>query len=201
MSDESQISDDQIVLAYAHVKYTGLRRSRSLADLNLLFTCVGRDGVSCVIWSHLNCDMALIQHFAEYVLVFFKLSLNSTYKSAVIGNVDICDTFVHTYDLWFGIMLNKPLAKSTIVKKQCWCNISDNYSIMFPDCPNHIRVEISPNITTAVIDKLWLTSIISGVSIKEVEYYWWLIHETNSPLYMFSVRFDVVFYSKNRTLK
>ena len=64
---------------------------------------------------------------------------------------------------------------------------------MFPDCPKHIQLELSQNITTVVIDTLQLTSVISGVSIEDVEYYWWLIHEINSPLYTFSVMVDIAF--------
>ena len=32
-----------------------------------------------------------------------------------------------------------------------------------------------------------LRCVLSGASSNEVEYYWWLIAETNSPIYIYSV--------------
>ena len=81
----------------------------------------------------------------------------------------------------------------TINVEHSW-NISSNLSLhviypsIFLACPDHIHVEIDQDISKGGVDKLRLTSTLSGVSIQEVEYYWWLIHEINSPLYTFSVR-------------
>ena len=32
-----------------------------------------------------------------------------------------------------------------------------------------------------------LTCVVSGLSMEDVKFYWWLIHDSNTPLYTFSV--------------
>ena len=60
--------------------------------------------------------------------------------------------------------------------------------ILFTACPDHIHVSVSLNKSSLHEDTVRLTSTLSGVSLGEVEYYWWLIHEINSPLYTYSVK-------------
>ena len=60
--------------------------------------------------------------------------------------------------------------------------------ISFTACPDHIHLSVSLHKPSLRDDTVRLTSTLSGVSLDEVEYYWWLIHEINSPLYTYSVK-------------
>ena len=60
-------------------------------------------------------------------------------------------------------------------------------SPFFTVCPDHIHVTIDGNRNYPDQDQVYLTSTLSGVNLDDMEYYWWLIHETNSPLYTYSV--------------
>ena len=59
--------------------------------------------------------------------------------------------------------------------------------IFFTACPDHIHVTIDISRKYSDQHEVYLTSILSGVNQDDMEYYWWLIHETNSPLYTYSV--------------
>ena len=59
--------------------------------------------------------------------------------------------------------------------------------VPFSACPDHILTNLSQEIVGP--NELHLTAVISGIEHDEVEYYWWLVHEINTPLYTFSVIF------------
>ena len=64
------------------------------------------------------------------------------------------------------------------------------FMFFFIDCPDFIDVTIHHKImkNAKPSDKeINLTCIGSGISRDQLEYYWWLIHEINSPIYTYSV--------------
>ena len=60
--------------------------------------------------------------------------------------------------------------------------------ILSTACPDNIHVSVSLDKSSLHEDTVRLTSTLSGIYLDEVEYYRWLIHEINSPLYTYSVK-------------
>ena len=60
--------------------------------------------------------------------------------------------------------------------------------ILTPGCPAEVNVALHQvSAVTRPNGDVILKCDLSGVTIKEVEFYWWLMDETNSPIFIFSV--------------
>ena len=60
--------------------------------------------------------------------------------------------------------------------------------ILTPGCPAEVKVALQQVSTvTRPKGEAILQCDLSSVAIKEVEFYWWLIDETNIPIFTFSV--------------
>ena len=62
-------------------------------------------------------------------------------------------------------------------------------------CPSPMNISlIQEDLAVRPTDEVVLTCTLSGVPSTQVQFYWWLLHQTNTPIYIFSVSTNVRWY-------
>ena len=61
---------------------------------------------------------------------------------------------------------------------------------------NNVRI-VQHNLADRPNGRVELTCLCSGVRPDDIEYFWWLIDDTNSPLYTYSVSVFYIFWEQN----
>ena len=72
-----------------------------------------------------------------------------------------------------------------------------SFNDYFTECPESVNVTIKQAEKLSNLDDeaVELICVISGVTREEIEYYWWLIDATYTPIYTFSVIISYYLYA------
>ena len=56
------------------------------------------------------------------------------------------------------------------------------------ECPHDVDIRLSQiELAGRPVDNIVLSCVIDGIARDQIDFFWWLKHENNIPLYTFSV--------------